>query len=314
MERLINLSNEKEKYVYGNPVEYDQYSVEMGEDVLYSLRRQYVNREKDEVTIRLSSLGKSSAFELLGKKLGLVKKGGAYSVNEQLRTIFTLGDWFEAFTVFSLKRIGYQVLKREDEVNWHGIKGHTDAYIQDEFGEKHLLEIKSANDWYFTQCKRRGYPGDERGYLTQLLTYTDATEFDREHAHWVMWNKNTSELLVMPLTNVPEEYANERLNRAKQVAKAFANCNNKHDLYSSVQPVPPKIEKTRDCHPVLDEDGNYKLYVPPSVSFPEFSYVLKEGRTRYGKKRMYVEDYNYPEEFKQYKPNVLEMALAFDRR
>jgi len=311
MERLSSLSSCTDEFLYDK--DYEDFALDLGSDVLNSMRRQYVNQEEDKVIIRLSSLGKTPANELLAKKLGLINKGGTFSVNEQLRTIFTVGDWYEAFTLFCLKRIGYKIIDTQRTVDWNGVSGHTDAVIEDEYGEQHLLEIKSANDWYYTQCKKRGYPGDERGYLTQLLCYADATGFDKNHTHWVFWNKNNSEMNIMPMSNVPENYAQQRFRRAELVASAFNECCDEKDLYTKVQPPPPKIEKDKSGEYVLDTSGNLKLYSPPEVSFPEFSYKLVEGKTKWGKKRMYVTDYNYPEEFNSFKPDVNQMALLNDK-
>jgi hypothetical protein len=285
---------------------------EFSDDVKHSLRRQFLN-EEEHTPLRLSSVGKTPAFELLAKKLELLPMGSKRTVPESLRLIFTLGDWYESYLLFTLKRIGYEIVETQTEVSWNGISGHIDAIVKDPDGVVRLLEIKSANDWYHSSCVKRGYPLDDRGYLTQLLTYSAATEIPRDRTHWIMWNKNTGQTNVMNLTDVPHEVAQPRLNRASKIAKAYHACETQFDLYSSVKPPPPSIEKTKDGKPVLDINGMIKLYAPAEVHHPDFCYVIEPGRTKWGKVRKYVVDYNYPDEFQEFKPrNIIQDALKAD--
>lgn len=290
--------------------EYEKFAVEFAADVLFSLKRQFINEEHHK-PMRLSSLGKTPAFELLGKKLELIPMGGKGTVSEGLRLIFTLGDWFEAYIIFTLRRLGYEIVDTQTSVDWNGVSGHIDILIKDEEGIKRLLEVKSSNDWYYKDVTQRGYPDDARGYLTQLLTYSDALKIPREHTHWIFWCKNTSDISVLDLSNVPDDVADERLSRATSIVKAYHACNSIKELYTMVQPPPPSIERTKDGHPVLDDKGHIKMYPNPSVSHPEFCYILEEGKTRWGKKRTYVKDYNYPPEYQYCKPNIVEMAKLY---
>jgi hypothetical protein len=311
------LQDANDKFVY--PVkgtdsyrEFNTFIDQFKYDVEHSLRRQFLNEEV-HTPLRLSSVGKTPAFELLAKKLDLLPMGSKRTVPEPLRLIFTLGDWYESYLLFTLKRIGYEIVSTQNEVSWRGIKGHIDAIVKDPDGETHLIEVKSANDWYHTSCLKRGYPLDDRGYLTQLLTYSAALDIPHSRTHWIMWNKNTGTTSVFNLIDVPSEVATPRLIRAESIANAYHKCKTEEDLYSSVKPPPPKIEKTKDGRYVLDSEGKLKLYSPPEVSHPSFCYTLTMGRTKWGKAREYVLDYNYPDEFQQYKPrNITQDAIRAD--
>lgn len=303
-------SIESHEYAYPEvKKDYDDYIVEFNEEVLHSLRRQFLNEEEHK-PMRLSALGKTPAFELLAKKLNKISMGGKNTVNERLRMIFSLGDWFESYCNFLIKRVGYEIVEQQRTVEWNGVSGHTDSIIKDEDGVEHLLEIKSANDWYFKQVSKQGHPGDERGYLTQLLTYSESTGIPRDRTHWVFFNKNTCEMMVIDLDSVDNVLAEARLNRARSIIKAYNKCESDKELYTMVQPPPPKIEKTKDGKFVLNDDGSLKLYSPPEVGHPDFCYITEWGKTRWGKKRLYVVDYNYPKEYQSYKPDIKEMALA----
>lgn len=315
MKQLLDLLKCSEAKVYPtDPDAYKQLSLDIinfTDDVKQSLNRQFLNEEQTHPPLRLSSLGKTPAFELLAKKLGLIEQGSKHTVNEGLKLIFSLGDWFEAYLIFMLKRAGYTVHGQQTEVKWHGVTGHIDTLVDDVDGNTHLLEIKSANDWYSSDTFKRGYPLDDRGYLTQLLTYSECLNIPREYAHWIMWNKNTGEMRVMNLSDVPTELADERLSRGKKIVEAYQNCVTPRDLYSTVKPPPPAIEMDKNHKPVLDDDGQLKLYVPSVVSHPYFCYVIKEGKTKWGKKREYVTDYLYPDEFADFKPDIIRDARRF---
>jgi hypothetical protein len=308
----LNANNDLFVYpVWGSPSyeDFTEFINDFSDEVKHSLKRQFLN-EEEHTPLRLSSVGKTPAFELLAKKLDLLPMGSKRTVPESLRLIFTLGDWYESYLLFTLKRMGYEIVSTQNEVTWNGINGHIDAIVKDPDGETRLIEVKSANDWYHTSCVKRGYPVDDRGYLTQLLTYSKALEISRDHTHWIMWNKNTGQTNVLNLIDVPHEVAEPRLRRAASIAKAYHACEKPEDLYSTVKPPPPSIEKTKEGQPVLDEDGMIKMYSPPEVHHPDFCYVTKQGKTKWGKKRTYVVDYNYPDEFKQFKPrNIIQDAL-----
>lgn len=315
MKQLLDLLKCKEATVYPESTQdYVKYQLDIddfADDVKHSLRRQFLCEEQTHPPLRLSSLGKTPAFELLGKKLGLIEQGSKHTVNEGLKLIFSLGDWFETYLIFMLRRAGYSIISQQDEVKWNGVTGHIDVRVMGTDGIEHLLEIKSANDWYASDTFKRGYPLDDRGYLTQLLTYAECLEIPRERSHWVMWNKNTGEIRVMDLSNVPEDVASERLIRGKRIVDAYRNCETPADLYSTVKPPPPAIEMDKNHKPVLDDNGQLKLYVPSVVNHPDFCYKIVEGKTRWGKKRDYVIDYNYPDEFSAYKPDIFRDSRRF---
>jgi hypothetical protein len=301
--------------VYKSPEYYKFQELihDFSDDVTHSLSRQFLN-EESHTPIRLSSIGKTPAFEMLAKKLNLLPMGSKRTVPESLRLIFSLGDWFETYLLFTLERMGYEIKETQTLVECFGVTGHIDAVVIDPIDKKeHLLEIKSANEWYFSSCVRRGYPMDDRGYLTQLLTYSKSLNIPHDRTHWIMWNKNTGDIEVMDLCNVPSDLASSRLRRAEAISRAYANCSELKDLYASVKPPPPRIEKTKDGKAVLDANGLLKLYPPPEVSHASFCYVLEQGKTKWGKARTYVKDYNYPEEFQSYKPkNIIQDAIHAD--
>jgi hypothetical protein len=302
------MSRGMDEWVYNTS--YETFADEMGQAVAHSIKRQYVFEETHNPVLRLSSLGKTPAFELCAKKVGLLKQSGKHTVSEQHRLLFSIGDYVECWLRFTLKRLGYTILEEQTDVSWNGVGGHIDFLVSSPDGSIHLLECKSANDYYFTQVKKG--IGDERGYLTQLLTYDECMreKYPDLQSHWVFVNKNTSELQVIDLESIPKAKRTATLKRAKSVVKAFEKCQTADDIYKYTQPPPPSIEQTRTGVLKYWEDGTPKMYVPCSIANPDLCYITESRKTDYGKARLYVLDYNYPEHLQKHKPNIIEQALA----
>lgn len=279
--------------------------------VRHSLIRQYVGLEDESNPIlRLSGLGKYSIVELLAKKFGIIEQGGDRTVSEQCRFRFSVGDIFEAQMYFLLQHWGFQVIETQKTITWNGVSGHTDFIVLTPGGETCLVELKTANDFYFKQVKK--WIGDERGYLTQLLCYNDVTKLP---AYWLFYNKDTSEMMVKPLDSVPEDVRKQRLERAAKLVKIFNDCESFDDYPLFCCPPPPKIEKLKDGTHKYWEDGSLRLYIGDyDISHPELFYILDRKKNDYGKMRNYVVDFNYPEKHLDKKPDIQQLALQFDGR
>jgi hypothetical protein len=251
--------------------------------------------------IRLSSLGKSHLFELVALKLGLIKEAvhGDKPCTEAQNLTFILGYFIEAWLENVFDRIGYKVLDKQIPVSWNGISGHADFIIQDEFGTNNLIECKSCNDYYFKLVRKFGVY-DDRGYLTQLLTYQDCIGLP---AYWVFINKNDSSICVIPLDSIADDVREEKYKRAVHMSEVYEKTNCERDLYANIPPIPPAVELAKG-ELALDSNGLPKLYAPSSVKYPHFSYKTFMGRTGYGKVREYVSDYLYPEKYVRFKPDI----------
>jgi hypothetical protein len=302
-----------DSYVYPDDTQaFAGYADTFGNDVAHSIKRQYVFPDKHNPVLRLSSLGKTAAFELVAKKIEAIPQSGKHTVSEQHRMLFSFGDYVESWLAFTFKRIGYTITESQTHVTWQGVGGHIDFLIHDEQGKPHLVECKSANDYYFTDVKKRGV-GNERGYLTQLLCYHEcmSEKYPDLQSHWVFINKNTSELCVIDLESIPAKTRQEALKRASSIVKAYNKVETLDDIYKFTQPPPPSIEKTRDGQLKYWDDGTPKMYAPHTVSHPEFCYICETRKTEYGKPRLYVFDYNYPEHLQKHKPDIVKQALEY---
>lgn len=271
--------------------------------------RQFVSEERDNPVLRLSGLGKYSIVEVLAKKFGLLKQGGDHTVDNQCRLRFLAGDLFECTFYVMLHQLGFTVNETQKSISWHGVDGHTDFIVTTPEGEQVLLELKTANDYYFKQIKK--WIGDERGYLTQLITYQECVGLP---AYWVFYNKDTSEIFIKALEDVPEEQREQRHKRALGLVKAFNECESWEDFPLFCQVPPPKIEKLKDgTHKTWSDTGLLKLYIGDyDYVKPELFYVVDRKKNDYGKLRNYVTDFVYPEKHANLKPDIYESALHFD--
>lgn len=272
-------------------------------------KRQYATLERDNPVLRLSALGKSSIVELLAKKFGLIPQGGDDTVSNECRLRFVTGDLFECQAYIFLSSLGFEVLQTQTDIDWHGVKGHSDFIVKTPSGVKYLIELKTANNYYFKEIKK--FIGDERGYLTQLCTYSDALGLP---AAWMFVNKDTSEVFIKELTDVPEVHRAKAFKRALGVVKAFNNCDEYADfpLYCNVPP--PKIEKYKDGTHKFWEDGSLKLYVPDH-SFsgrPDLFYVVDRKKNDYHVYRNYVTDFVGYDKYPSSKPDINKFALEND--
>lgn len=287
--------------------------------------------------LRLSTLGKYSEIELAAKYFGIVN----YNPPTELRIKRLLldGFLFEAELMFELRLYGYEIMDTQHEVTWHGITGHPDFLVVTPESETWVVDAKTCNDFYFKTITRN-HVYDDRGYMTQLALYSEATGFP---ACLVFKNKDTSEIAVFFMDGTiqrhvisekvavdvkeytpNEEYTDvvlERIERAKEVTQFLVTgCDEWDDVFAKWHPPTPKMEMeyiyewSEDLNkrvkvgetPVM-LDGKPKFYVPSNVEYPELMYELSEGVTAYGKKRMYVTDFKYPERYLHNKPNLMDV-------
>lgn len=272
--------------------------------------RQYNSERKASPILRISSLGKTSFVEALGKKFGLIQQGDDSGISEQCRFRFLTGDMFEPMFEALLLLYGFEIIQTQTEVNWQGISGHIDYVVRTPEGEEALLELKTANEYYYKSCMQ-GTVGDERGYLTQLLLYQEAIGVP---AYWVFLNKNDQSIGVKPLESVAEHSRIKAKQRAEQFLDVYEKCERFEDYPLYCLPPPPKVEVYKDGEIKLWEDLTPKLYIPQGyLKNPELFYKIKVEKI-YGKERNYVIGWNYPDPSKakdghKTYPDLIEYAL-----
>lgn len=126
------------------------------------------------------------------------------------RIKFLIGHVTEAVVLFLAKLAGHSVTREQETVDLHGVKGHLDAFIDDE-----LVDVKSASPYSFTKFKDGLKPEqDAFGYLTQLGSYGAAT--DRSRGHFLAVDKVLGKL-TLDTHELPEIDHEAKVNAAREI-------------------------------------------------------------------------------------------------
>lgn len=284
------------------------YAKEAAEVFKHSLIRQYVEDDTQPSVMRLSQIGRQPALDILARHFGVIPMGGSFTVTPQQRYLFHVGDTFEAWITFTLKRLGYTIIESQTTVQYCGVTGHIDFLCQDPTdGEVFVLECKTACSFYFDRCEKSG-TWDDRGYLTQLGAYVEAfkDKYPDIQGYWLMTNKDTQ---TFHIEKVQKERYEPRLERLRKIVNAVNTLTRFEDAYTLFRPQPPSVEMRAKQPAYWTHNDRPKLYVPADIKFPDIHYVWYDGKNPYGQHRKYVNDYYYPEEFQSYKPDVDVTAL-----
>ena len=150
---------------------------------------------------------------------------------------FLYGHIIEELVLCFAELAGHKVTDRKKETKLEGVKGHIDGRI-----DGVLVDVKSASPMGFRKFQEGTLSNDDPfGYMDQLSSYATAEE-DSEAAFLVM-NKLSGQLCLMPLHELEITNTGERIKYLKGVVKS--------------KTPPPK------CYPDVPDgkSGNYKLGV-----------------------------------------------------
>ena len=150
---------------------------------------------------------------------------------------FLYGHIIEELVLCFAELAGHKVTDRQKETKLEGVKGHIDGRI-----DGVLVDVKSASPMGFRKFQEGTLSNDDPfGYMDQLSSYATAEE-DSEAAFLVM-NKLSGQLCLMPLHELEITNTGERIKYLKGVVKS--------------KTPPPK------CYPDVPDgkSGNYKLGV-----------------------------------------------------
>jgi len=284
-------------------VEYGKYSSQ-------SIIRQYMGdaANKSRGPLRLSSLGKPAveiATKLPGPKDELASWGfHNHPFDETMRLVFSMGDWFENWVGFQLRRLGYTIHQcdpcsddGQHKAEFEGVPGHLDFVVSDPKGYKFVLEVKTMSSHYFNQffdvryneqdmfLTRVGAGDDERGYLTQLATYMHHTGLP---GYWLALDKGSRK---MALGQPDPAEVSGALHRARRIIPIIQNINTLEDVFATLAPPPGEPE-------VYKKQFTGLLKVPTAMAyFPyrDVFYQTQKGKNGYGKANNYVGEFDVEE-------------------
>lgn len=197
-------------------------------DSLFDEYARIINEVEPRSYVGVSSLHLPVCLNILTKH-GLVLPD--YSPMSR-RMHLVLGYVWENTILFMMRDCGLvQVDKEQFEIVHKGIKGHIDAYLPE---EDMVIDIKSMSGFYHRQfCED---PDDNRGYITQVLTYKRALGCSR--AGILAANKATNMLQFVEIVDDMdyrryEEYVYPDLihRRVDMVCDALANSQDINDIF-----------------------------------------------------------------------------------
>lgn len=266
----------------------DWFNAKVGGDLefdgtldLDSSFRRHFTQERQKPGVRMSNLGKPAIVSAL-YKLG-------YSEPEpkgMLRYIFFLGDVFENALEVFLANYGFKIIATQmhdpnaTRVHWNGLTGHFDFIVEDVNGNQTLIEAKTMSGNYSRTFQSS--PNDDRGYLTQLALYTDATGIP---GMWLCMDKSTG--MIFPVEPNPGVLQASLL-RADKVLQRLQSINSLEDVITKFKAPPVNREE------VYQKQGTGRYFVPQSMAYSPFKsavYKISSLENGYGKMTDYVEGY-----------------------
>lgn len=142
--------------------------------------------DRQKAGVRMSNLGKPAIVNALNK-LGYSEP----DPKGMLKYIFLLGDVFENSLEMFLQSYGFNIVSSQGLVEWGGIKGSYDFIIEKD-GVQTLVEAKTMSGNYSRTFATN--PNDDRGYVTQLALYSDATGIP---GMWLCMDKSTGMMFAV---------------------------------------------------------------------------------------------------------------------
>jgi hypothetical protein len=159
-----------------------------------ALNALYDKKYKARARLGMSEIGHECNRYLWYKSHGIVGK----RPDARILRLFELGNVIETHIIQDLLHCGFQIENRQTviriEQDGHKIEGHSDGVIvgHKPFTKPHLLEIKTAGEKTFKDCKKKGYQDWNQKYKAQIHTYM--TGFGISRCLVIVYNKNTSEI------------------------------------------------------------------------------------------------------------------------
>jgi hypothetical protein len=221
--------------------------------------------------LRLSQLGKPAVLNAVRHPLveaDLSKYGLDFTLEADpvLQNIFLDGHTFEVWVKMKFMDAGIQ-FTTQDELIWNGVPGHLDIHCK-ELG--FIAECKALSS---NKCRRyikRDSNGDkyisiefdDMGYYTQLAAYRQAS--GAEHAYWIIRDKGTNEVHVLPTRPELEEMA---LSRAAKLIPILRGLEGYADIFGKLVPPPGEPE-------VFKKENTGLLKVPYSMQYERVRHLF----------------------------------------
>lgn len=217
--------------VFLKPHEVSEENLEkLGEDMKECVKTAITNAgERRKPHLRMSVIGKPDRqlyYELTNEDDSVVEFGeeDIFEPNPEKFLKFLFGDLIEQLLVFLIRESGHTITHMQEEVEIDGVLGHTDGAV-----DGVVADIKTASGWAFKNkfanraLLKPGHENDPFGYIGQLSAYYEKLsedypdEISDEEVAWIVFNKETGEILLLKADSMELINAQSRIEHLKDV-------------------------------------------------------------------------------------------------
>ena len=184
----------------------DEFATNIKEHLKLSLNE----KPRSKSNLRLSAIGRPDRqlwYDMHSEEEDVIP------LSPSTRIKFLYGYILEELLIALSRLAGHSVTDTQKEVTVEGVKGHQDCVIDDV-----LVDCKSASQWSFEKFEKgRLETDDPFGYIAQLSAYAEGNDMDE--AAFLVINKQTGEICLLPLHSLEMINASDRIKNLKTIMK-----------------------------------------------------------------------------------------------
>ena len=209
VEDIYNLFSPEEFSMDEKEIEYhvDEFATNIKEHLKLFLNE----KPRTNSNLRLSAIGRPD--RQLWYDINL-DKTEVIPLESSTRIKFLYGYILEELLIVLSRLAGHEVVDTQKEVTIEGVKGHQDCVI-----DGVLVDCKSASGRSFEKFEKGRLERDDPfGYIAQLSAYAQANDMDE--AAFLVINKQTGEICLLPMHSLEMINASDRIKNLKTIMKS----------------------------------------------------------------------------------------------
>ena len=209
VEDIYNLFSPEEFSMDEREIEYhvDEFATNIKEHLKLFLNE----KPRANGNLRLSAIGRPD--RQLWYDINL-DKNEVTPLTSSTRIKFLYGYILEELLIVLSRLAGHEVVDTQKEVTVEGVKGHQDCVI-----DGVLVDCKSASGRSFEKFEKGRLERDDPfGYIAQISAYAEANDMDE--AAFLVINKQTGEICLLPVHSLEMINASDRVKNLKTIVKS----------------------------------------------------------------------------------------------
>ena len=209
VEDIYNLFSPEEFSMDEKEIEYhvDEFATNIKEHLKLFLNE----KPRTNSNLRLSAIGRPDRqlwYDIILDKTEVIP------LEYSTRIKFLYGYILEELLIVLSRLAGHEVVDTQKEVTIEGVKGHQDCVI-----DGVLVDCKSASGRSFEKFEKGRLERDDPfGYIAQLSAYAQANDMDE--AAFLVINKQTGEICLLPMHSLEMINASVRIKNLKTIMKS----------------------------------------------------------------------------------------------